>query len=200
LRSVDDVSPGKKSGRITATFEWQVPGQRDILEERRTTTFHADPSIRIIDVDVTFTAKVAVKFADTKEGFFAIRVADSMTEKNGGLMTNSDGAQTEKNVWGKHAEWVDSDGTVEGQKVGIVIFDNPQNYNHPPPWHARAYGLFAVNPFGLRAFDPTAKNEGGRSLRPGESMRFRYRVIIHPGDVPKKKIADWYSEYSKKVK
>jgi Methane oxygenase PmoA len=200
LRSVDDVSGGKKSGRITATFEWQVPGDSDILEEHRTMTFYADADTRTIDVDVTFTAKVAVKFADSKEGFFAIRVADSMTEKNGGLMTNSEGAQTEKNVWGKRADWVDYDGTVEGHKVGIVIFDHPRNFNHPPRWHARAYGLFAVNPFGLKAFDPKATNEGGDSLRAGESMRFRYRVVVHPGDVPKKKIADWYSDYSKKVK
>jgi Methane oxygenase PmoA len=200
LRSVDEVSSGKKSGRIAATFEWQIPGESDILEEHRAMTFYADQDVRTIDIDVSFTAKIPVKFADTKEGFFAIRVADSMTEKNGGLMTNSEGVQTEKNVWGKRADWVDYDGTVEGHKVGIVIFDNSLNYAHPPRWHARGYGLFAVNPFGLKAFDPKATGEGGHSLRAGESMRFRYRVIIHPGDVPKKKIADWYSDYSKKAK
>ena len=68
-----------------------------------------------------------MKFADTKEGFFAIRLADSMAGKNGGLMTNAEGAQTEKNVWGKKSAWVDYDGTVDGQKVGIVIFNNPKN-------------------------------------------------------------------------
>ncbi len=200
LRSVDNLSPGKKSGSITATFGWQVPGQGDLLEEHRTMTFYADQDVRTIDVDVTFTAKAQAKFGDTKEGFFAIRMADSIAEKNGGLMTNSEGAQTEKNVWGKRADWVDYDGTVEGQKVGILIFDNPQNFNHPPRWHARAYGLFAVNPFGLKEFDPKASGEGGRSLAAGETMRLRYRVTIHPGDVPKKKIAGWYSDYAKKAK
>ena len=52
--------------------------------------------MRIVDVDSTFTARADVKFGDTKEGFFAIRVADSMAGKNGGIMTNSEGAQTEK--------------------------------------------------------------------------------------------------------
>lgn len=200
LRSLDNVSSGKKTGNITATFEWRVPDRGVILEEHRTMTFSGDQDARMVDVNVTFTAKTAVKFGDTKEGFFAIRVADSMTEKNGGLMTNSEGAQTEKNVWGKRADWVDYDGTVEGQKVGIVIFDNPQNYNHPPRWHARAYGLFAVNPFGLKEFDPKATSQGGKSLAAGEPMNLRYRVTIHPGDVPKKKIADWYSDYTKKSK
>jgi Methane oxygenase PmoA len=200
LRSVDDVSPGKKSGSITATFIWQAPGHGDMMEERRTMTFYADQDIRTVDIDFTFTAKTSLKFADTKEGFFAIRLADSMIEKNGGMMTNSEGAQTEKNVWGKNADWVDYDGTVEGQKVGIVIFDHPQNFGHPTRWHSRAYGLFAANPFGLKEFDPKATGEGGHAMSAGDTLRFRYRVTIHPGDVPKKKIADWYSEYTKKMK
>jgi len=199
LRSIDRLTSGKRSGSIIATFEWQAPGDGDMIEEHRTMTFYADPDIRTVDVDASFTAKVNLRFDDTKEGFFAVRIADSMAGKNGGLMTNSEGAQTEKNVWGKRADWVDYDGTVEGQKVGIVIFDHPQNYNHPPRWHARDYGLFAVNPFGQKDFDPNA-GAGGRSMSAGDSLRFRYRVIIHPGDVPKKKIAGWYSDYTKKVK
>ena len=201
LRKLDSINPGKKSGSIVATFEWQAPGRGELLEEHRVMTFYADPDIRTIDVDVTLTATRDVRFADTKEGFFAIRLADGMTEKNGGLATNSEGAQTEKSVWGERADWVDYDGTVQGQKVGIVIFDNPQNYNHPPRWHVRGYGLFAVNPFGLKEFDKkTTGAGGGRAMPAGESARFRYRVIIHPGDVPEKKVASWYADYIKKVK
>lgn len=200
LERVGRVSSGKKSGSVTASFVWEAAGRGSMIEELRTMTFYADRDIRTIDVDATLTAKVNLKFEDTKEGFFAIRIADSIAGKNGGLMTNSEGAQTEKNVWGKHADWVDYDGTVEGQKVGIVIFDHPQNYNHPPRWHSRDYGLFAVNPFGVKDFDPNSTEKGGHGMTAGESMRFRYRVIIHPGDVPKKKIADWYSDFTKKTK
>jgi hypothetical protein len=200
LKSLGEMKSGKKSGTIKTVFEWASPGKGPILEENRTMTFYADPDVRTFDVDVTYTAKTAVKFADTKEGFFAIRLADSMAGKNGGLMTNSEGAQTEKNVWGKKAAWVDYDGTVDGQKVGIVIFNNPKNSAEQPRWHSRDYGLFAVNPFGLKEFDPKAEGVGGRVLNAGDSMRFRYRVVIHPGDFPKKKIEDMYAEYIKKVK
>lgn len=197
LRELGGIVPGKKSGRIAASFEWRTPDGSALLEERRVMTFYADSTLRTVDVDATFTAKTGVEFADTKEGFFAIRLADSMTGKNGGLMTNSDGAQTEKSVWGRPADWVDYDGTVDGQKVGIVICDNPHNFNHPPHWHVRDYGLFAVNPFGLKDFDPKAGARGGHRLAAGDSMRFRYRVIVHPGDVPEKNIADWYADYAK---
>ena len=205
LVHLGDVTSGKKSGSVTATFMWQAPQrgnvtQGDMLEELRTMTFYADPDVRIIDMDATFTAKQDVKFEDTKEGFFAIRLADALTEKSGGVITNSEGAQTEKNVWGKRANWVDYDGTLDGHKVGVVICDNAHNFNHPTRWHVRAYGLFAANPFGVKEFDPQAGEPGGHALKSGYSMRFRYRVIVHPGDVPKKKIADWYSDYSKKAK
>jgi hypothetical protein len=196
---VGDIKPGKKSGSIEMTFNWNAPEKGTLLEEKRVTAFSIAKDLRIIDVDSTFTAKAAVKFGDTKEGFFAIRVADSMAGKNGGIMTNSEGAQTEKNVWGKRADWVDYDGAVDGQKVGIVMFDNPANLNHPPRWHSRDYGLFAVNPFGAVQFDKTAA-PGGYSMREGEQLRFRYRVIIHPGDYSKKKIAELYDAYKKKEK
>ena len=50
---------------------------------------------------------------------------------------------------------------VDGKPVAILIFDHPSSYNHPPRWHARGYGLFAVNPFGLKDFEPASTETGG---------------------------------------
>ena len=197
LDKLGELKSGKKSGSVSATFVWEALDKRVMIEEQRTMTFYAEHDLRTIDVDFTLTAKTPVKFADTKEGFFAIRVADSISGKKGGIMTNSEGAQTEKNVWGKRADWVDYEGTVEGHKVGILILDNPANFNHPPRWHSRDYGLFAVNPFGVKDFDPKSTEQGGHSLAAGEALRFFYRVIVHPGDLSKQKIAELYSAYTK---
>ena len=200
LEKLNQVASGKKSGSIDASFAWLTAQGEQILEENRIMVFYADEKIRRFDVDATLTAKIRTQFGDTKEGFFAIRVADSMAGKNGGVLTNSEGRHTEKDVWGKRADWVDYVGPVAGQKIGILIFDYPQNPNHPPHWHARDYGLFAVNPFGIKEFDPASQVKGGYTLGPGNSARFRYRVIIHSGDVPKKEIARWYSDYAKSAK
>jgi hypothetical protein len=50
-------------------------------------------------------------------------------------------------------------------------------------WHARGYGLFAVNNFGGKAFD---KNEQPLSLvlNSGESVTFRHRIVITSGLIP----------------
>ncbi|HEX4165132.1 MAG TPA: PmoA family protein [Bryobacteraceae bacterium] len=197
LQKLESIKPGAKSGSVSAVFTWSAPEGRPVLEEQRKMVFYADDKIRRLDVDATFTARQTATFADTKEGFFAIRVADSMAGKNGGILTNAEGAQTEKDVWGKRADWVDYVGTVEGQKIGILILDNPRNPNHPPRWHARDYGLFAVNPFGEKEFDPHSTKKGGFVIPAGQSAEFRYRVIIHSGDESKKAMAHWYSDYVK---
>ncbi len=200
LVSLGELKSGNKSGSLRAAFDWLSPKGRPVLTEQRQMIFYADDHIRRVDVDATFTARVPVTFADTKEGFFAIRVADSMIGKNGGMITNSEGAHTEKDVWGKRADWADYVGSVDGQKLGILILDNPRNPSHPPRWHARDYGLFAANPFGEKAFDPQTTAKGGIQLAQGSSLRFRYRVIVHPGDTAKKDIAHWYADYKRSAK
>jgi hypothetical protein len=114
-------------------------------------------------------------------------------------MVNAEGAAGEKAVWGKTSNWVDYAGEVDGQKVGIAMFDHPSNARRAR-WHSRGYGLFAANPFGLSVFTKDKSQDGSFTLKSGESMRLRYRVIIHPGDAEAAKIAGLWDEYLKEVK
>ena len=101
------------------------------------------------------------------------------------------------NVWGKRSNWVDYTADVEGEKLGVAIFDNPQNPRHPTYWHARDYGLFALNPFGQSAFDPD-KEESHLKLPKGQKLLFRWRVVIHPGDAESGQVSALYNEYASK--
>ena len=65
-------------------------------------------------------------------------------------------------------------------------------------WHVRAYGLFAANPFGLAAFTNDKSQNGAMTVEPGESLRFRYRVIVHPGDAKSADVAGLWSKYAGK--
>ena len=51
---------------------------------------------------------------------------------------------------------------------------------YPAYWHARGYGLFSVNPLGRKIFSRGAE-ELNFSLKPKESVTFRYRIVIHSG-------------------
>jgi hypothetical protein len=111
-------------------------------------------------------------------------------------MLNSEGKVGVKEIWGKRASWVDYSGEVEGESLGIAIFDNPANVKHPTYWHARDYGLFAVNPFGEHDFYNDRKRDGSVTIAKGEALTFRYRVVIHHGDAAEAQIAAAYQSYS----
>jgi hypothetical protein len=191
-----DLKPGAGSTAIKAVMNWNGPDGKTILREDRVMTFSSRPELRVIDFDITLSAPEKVVFGDTKEGAFAIRLADALTEKKGGKMVNAEGAEGMKNVWGKRSNWVDYFGTVEGEQVGIAIFDHPSNPNHPTYWHARDYGLFALDPFGQHAFDESAP-ERHVTVEAVGSLHFRWRVVIHTGDPASAHIAELYKAYAK---
>jgi hypothetical protein len=198
LKQVVKVQGGAKSGTIQAVFDGLDASGKAIMTETRTITFHSDPRLRIIDYEIVIDPREKLTFRDTKEGTFGIRLATSMTEDKrlGGRMVNAEGAETEKNVWGKRSPWVDYSGPVDGQTVGVAIFDNPGNPRHPTYWHCRAYGLFAANIFGVRDFTGDKTQDGSLTIEPGQPLRFRYRVVIHPGDVRAASIAALYKQYA----
>jgi hypothetical protein len=135
-----------------------------------------------------------VKFGQTKEGgIVALRLAVTMDEVGvkkpvelHGRMINSTGATGMAACWSKPAEWCDYDGPVEGQTVGVAVFDNPGNLRHPTTWHIRDYGLYTANPF-----MPTEKDkDNSYTWKKGESAEFNYRVLIHKGDTNAARIPD----------
>ncbi len=179
---IKELKSGKKNGSLSTVHEWFDGTGKKLITETRTMTFYSDPVLRTIDFDATLTANEEAVFGDTKEGFFALRLVRALEEESGGLMTNAQGASSEKSVWGKRSEWVDYAGTLDGEKVGVAILEHPSSPRHPTYWHSRAYGLFAANPFGVRDFTRDKSANGALTLKQNEAARFRYRVIIHPGD------------------
>ncbi|MFB3825772.1 MAG: PmoA family protein [Bryobacteraceae bacterium] len=197
LKRVLQMKGGRNSGTIKAAFEGLDASGKPVMAETRTIVFHKDPVLRTIDYEIVIQPLEKLTFRDTKEGTFGFRLATSMQENQGsGRMTNAEGAQTEKNVWGKRSAWVDYCGPVDGQTVGVAIFDHPSNPRHPTYWHSRAYGLHAANIFGVRDFTGDKTKDGSLTIDRGQSLRFRYRVVIHPGDTAAAGIAGLYKGYA----
>jgi hypothetical protein len=201
LKKVGEVKSGASEGSVATTFEWaDIKGDAaPLLTESRVTTFYAEKDQRVFDLDITLTALQKVTFGDGKDGVLGIRLRPVLQEDKGaGRMVNAEGLATEKAMWGKPSPWVDYSGEINGEKVGIAILDNPANPRHPVRWHTRAYGLFAANPFGLSVFTNDKTQNGAVTLEPGQSLRYRYRIVIHPGDVKTGDVAAAWTKYTAK--
>ncbi len=197
LKGTPEVSSGKDQGTLKAVFDWTDRQGNVVLTETRVMTFHSQPDLRTIDFDITLTSVQKVEYGDGKDGAFGIRLRPILDEQGGtGKIVNADGLTGEKEAWGKPSDWCDYSGTIGDEKVGVAILDNPENPRHPVRWHVRGYGLFAANPFGVSVFTNDKSQNGAMTVDPGKSLRFRYRVVVHPGDVKSADVAGLYAKYA----
>jgi hypothetical protein len=199
-----EVSGGR--ARIVTRNDW-LAGNRRICEDERTLQFAVSTGgqQRWIDFTVKLTASEGeLVLGDTKEGTFGVRIADPLrvTARPPGRIVNSRG-QVNNDAWGMPAEWVDNSGQLNGQTVGIAIMSHPASFRAACRWHARDYGLLAANPFGEREFLAEARRprpaeplQGAHTLPRGESLTFRYRVLLHTGDAEAARVAESYRAFA----
>lgn len=199
-----EAKGGPDSGVVKSSQKWVAPdGSVPITSVQTLRVFARPENERLFDFEVTLTAgEKDVVFGDTKEGTAAIRIAESMRLKGPkgasgkGQIVNSEG-HTGGAAWGKRAKWVNMSGPIGEKTYGIVFMDHPSNPRHPTRWHARDYGLFAANPFCEVDMDKSQpKGAGDFTLKAGQSVTFKYRILIQEGEPAAAKIAERYTAYT----
>lgn len=196
MKGVEEATAEGGAARVRARFTLNDPNNRVIAEETQAFVFRGDERLRVVDCEfILYATAGPLDFGDTKEGTFGIRLAPELSAPHG-VMVNSSGGKGEKAIWGKPADWVDYSGVISGKQTGVTVLDSPSSFRHPTTWHARAYGLLAANPFGLREFSRDPKKDGSWTVPEGKSILFRYRVLIHEGDFGPAEIAAEYSKYA----
>jgi len=218
-RAIKSMKNGEQ-GILEIVADWIAGNGKKLLTENTRFVFSGDKNLRIIDRITTLTAlDEKVNFTDNKEGFVAIRVTRALehpTDKPiklsdaSGKVTDvpvldntgvtgkyySSEGKIGTEVWGTRAKWVMLSGIVEGEKVSVAIFDHPDNVGYPTYWHARPYGLFAANPLGQKIFSK-GKEELNFALNPGESVTFKYRVVIRSGETTPEQMEALYNQFVK---
>ncbi len=118
------------------------------------------------------------KFTDDKGN---VTIVKAGTDKlaNGNYLTSN--GKTGNDAWSTRGVWCKVYGKMGADSVSIAIIDHPQNPNYPTFWHARGYGLFAANPLGEKIFT-NGKSAKNLRLNKGESVTFRYRIVIDNGE------------------
>ena len=175
---------------FTAKNVWTDHGGAPLCDDVTSFRVYAPrDGVTVVDVDITMIAAYGeIRLGPTKEaGPLAIRMADPVIVRNTGTMESAEGGINESEIWMKRAAWVDYWGTVNGRRGGVAIFDNQANEMFPTYWHARDYGLLAVNNF----------YRGGERIIPaGERKNWKFRVVVHSGSTAEAGIAGRYADYA----
>lgn len=223
-KAVTNKKTSAKEATLSTIAEWLHPDGHVLLNETTTYEFSVEDNLLFIDRTTTLTAlDEEVVFKDVKDGFLAIRVARELelpsTEKGAFLdihgnktevpqMDNKDvtgnyySSEGKKgdSVWGTKGKWVMLKGKKEGREITIAIIDHPSNIGYPSYWHARGYGLFAINPLGKKVFS-NGKEELNLVLKPHSSVSFRYRVLVSSSSISAKRMNELAEAFAKqKVK
>ena len=182
-------------GSFTMLSEWISLEGEPVLTETRTMTFYAAPrDCRMFDVDLHLRAKRAVTFEDHHDSVIGIRLGPAFDEKNGGRPVNAQGGAGERGTRGQRSEWVDWQANLDGEKVGVALMDHPSNFAFPTRWHIRSMGLLVASPFAQHDYWALAP-DSGKTLKAGEELHLRYRILIHPATAD---VAAVFKEFSAK--
>jgi len=89
------------------------------------------------------------------------------------------------------AAWVDlrmqvNRGNVSG---GITLMDHPGNTGHPAHWRVD----------GQRGINPAPCIPGEIKLGAGETMRYRYRMVLHDGELSLDRVDELFQEYKEQA-
>lgn len=191
------------TGVLIYHANWTDQQKNIILEETTRYEFSGNENQRVIDRFTTLKADKDAFFKDAKDGMLGLRLAHELqmptTEDqkftddkgnvtvvkggtdhvaNGNYLTSA--GKTGDDAWSSRGIWCKVFGKIGADSISITIMDHPKNPNYPTFWHARGYGLFAANPLGEKIFT-NGKSEKMLTLKKGESVTFRYRIVIDNG-------------------
>ncbi len=174
------------SGRIEVLIEYHEPEKPALLRERRIIEI-SRPDERgnyYMDWHCTFTACETDVVLDRTPipgqkggqswgGYAGLGIRFSKLIKDWQFV-NSEG-QKDLECHGQNARWIDLSGDIGGGQIGgVAMLDHPENLRHPSPWHI----VHDLSIFGF--FNPALLFNAPYTLGVGDSLRLRYRVIIHP--------------------
>jgi hypothetical protein len=209
LQEVTRAENGTDRGVLAVVNNWVSQEGQTWLVERRTMTFYSKPTdSRMFDIDIELEAAEPVTFDDVQDAVMGFRLALPFDSHYDGKVVNASGAAYEEAVRGRSSPWIDWTAELNpreyqhsphghGEKVGIAVFDHPSNLNYPARWQVKDFGDFSINPFGgtiFQKFDKTAE-ERGYSMKRGDKLHLRYRILIHPGDAKVEPVAkEWQDQ------
>jgi len=171
---------------------WKRPdAESPIKDIRKITITSPNPDLYFLDFDIDMVMLIDVTISKTNHSLFSARVANDITVLQGGVMVNSEGEKGEKETFGQPSPWIDFYGFRKSGPEGIAILQHPTNKWYPSKWFTRDYGFISPTPMNW------PDNDQFISLKKGEKVSLKYRVIVHKGTCEEANIKGLFEQYSK---
>ncbi|MBP3317999.1 MAG: PmoA family protein [Alistipes sp.] len=169
---------------------WKRPdAPAPIIDRRKITISSPSKNLYFIDFDVEMEMLIDVTILKTNHSLFSARVDPDLTVTQGGTMINSEGKTGEKGTFGVGSAWIDCYGQRKTGVEGIAIMQHPSNRWYPSPWFTRDYGFMSPTPM----YWP--EDDKATNLKKGETIKLRYRVVVHGGNTTEAGIANLFEQY-----
>lgn len=169
---------------------WKRPdAQAPIMDRRKITISSPSKSLYQLDFDVEMEMLMDVTILKTNHSLFSARIDPDLSVKQGGVMINTEGATGEKATFGVGSPWIDCYGERKTGIEGIVLMQHPTNKWYPSPWFTRDYGFVSPTPMYWPADDKATL------LKKGETIKLRYRVLVHAGETREAGISLLFDQY-----
>ena len=183
--------------------DWIVPATDSLqLRDTRTVTIWAPSAdLRIMDFEIELEAMKDVGIGPTGHSFFSARMRpeiavggqdgsthgpEEVRDMGTGTIVDSAGNRNETGIRAKDSDWAAYYGENDGAVEGLAIIQHSGNPFYPAQWFIRDYGFMSPTPF---AFG------NAREMQQGESLTFRYRVVVFEGDHETADIAGWREDF-----
>lgn len=186
----DIIESGADKVIIEDECIWKRPNTNAPIKDFRKITITAPSKDMFqIDFDITMEMLMDVIIDKTNHSLFSGRMDADLAVINGGTMVNAEGNKGEKETFGKKSPWIDFYGNRGDKVEGMAIMQHPSNEWYPSPWFTRDYGFFSPTPM----YWP--QNDKETTLKKGQTIKLKYRVLVHSGDIVTAKIAENFEKY-----
>jgi hypothetical protein len=173
---VEEFLDGPDSATLFTVNHWiNETNNQVLLVESRTTHYRSLPNQEsFLEIDLELSPRGdLITLGKTPFGLVGVRMAKTIgVNDGGGVIRNSEGARNEKEIFWKHARWVDYSGPMVGRnEEGITLLDHPSNPRHPVGFHVRADGWMGAS---LTLDEPL-------TIQKGTPLKLRYGFYVHAG-------------------
>ena len=175
------------SARFVLDLDYHPTNGPVVLSEHRVITASPpdESGAYHLDWDMTFRALAEKVLLDrappvdangvNRSGGYAglgMRGAEDLLDAQ--VVTSDGPVKYENHRFRGKAPALDFSGSVGGRTGGVAFLDNGANLNSPTPW-------YVINSPPMYYISPAVITYQPKTLKAGETLALRYRVVVHPG-------------------